>query len=597
MTTAYLGSRVVRSGEALPLKAGLIVVTVVGQCELVARFFVQDCGDMLAASEIPRPAARECISQVYMLVAQEAQTALLTSFLSLGGMHGRPRVYVRFRPASDVKLPALKGPGVAVVQNTGQEAGKPSGITLEADHTIKFPWKSQKDKDEWKEIKVQVDHAFAEDATQDAVYSRVGPEMLDFVLRGFRGLICTYGVTGSGKTHTMLGSGADDGLAHRVIEELFLRGLPGLSVRMQAIQLHRSDFTDLGVPETPTIKVQSGNYSDNTGAQDHEFTSAEPALHWLKEVLLRRKGSKTGSNARSSRSHFLLRLKIQFTSSGASNSAVLDLADLAGCEKLDESLDTNTKRDHITIQAGLSNLRHCIEAKVKGKTVPFTYFSLPRLLAPDFNGDAGISFVINCPSLEDIDRIPETSETLDLARFILRLELACKAQKATVQVSAEDLLKAADQKRVLPETPEVAPTLLQSNEKEIKKLRRKLERKSQEAKELKAQLENQRLAPRLKRLSQELESASAEEVRQLLKEVEKQYPEILQQAWPQWAEQLENGDIKSNILEVQKAVDQHELHLQSLQWLLQRKEDAAASRSPPDQSFDLDIAHTAVTEI
>ena len=265
--------------------------------------------------------------------------------------------------------------------------------------------------------------------------------MLDFVLRGFRGLICTYGITGSGKTHTMLGSGAEHGLAQRTIEELFLRGLQDLTVRMQAIQLHRSDFTDLGVPDAPSIKVQSGNYSDVTGAQEHEFKSAEPALQWLSEVLLRRKGSKTGSNAKSSRSHFLLRLKIQFTSGGASNSAVLDLADLAGCEKLDEKLDTEARRDHITIQAGLSNLRHCIEAKVKNKAVPFTYFSLPRLLAPDFNGDAGISFVINCPSRDDVDRIPETSETLDLARFILRLELACKAQKTTVQAGPFFFLK------------------------------------------------------------------------------------------------------------------------------------------------------------
>ena len=36
--------------------------------------------------------------------------------------------------------------------------------------------------------------------------------------------------------------------------------------------------------------------------------------------------------------------------------------------------------------------------------------------------DASISFVINCPSLSDVDRTAETSETLDLARFILRPE-------------------------------------------------------------------------------------------------------------------------------------------------------------------------------
>ena len=56
---------------------------------------------------------------------------------------------------------------------------------------------------------------FDEDSTQGAVFDKVGLPLVSDLLQGKNGLLFTYGVTGSGKTHTMLGHNRDGGVMTR----------------------------------------------------------------------------------------------------------------------------------------------------------------------------------------------------------------------------------------------------------------------------------------------------------------------------------------------------------------------------------------------
>ena len=56
---------------------------------------------------------------------------------------------------------------------------------------------------------------FDEDSTQANVFDTVGLPLVHDVLIGKNGLLFTYGVTGSGKTHTMQGSNKDGGVMSR----------------------------------------------------------------------------------------------------------------------------------------------------------------------------------------------------------------------------------------------------------------------------------------------------------------------------------------------------------------------------------------------
>ena len=56
---------------------------------------------------------------------------------------------------------------------------------------------------------------FDEEATQGNVFDKVGLSLVSDLLQGKNGLLFTYGVTGSGKTHTMQGTSRDGGIMSR----------------------------------------------------------------------------------------------------------------------------------------------------------------------------------------------------------------------------------------------------------------------------------------------------------------------------------------------------------------------------------------------
>ena len=62
---------------------------------------------------------------------------------------------------------------------------------------------------------------FDEDSTQKAVFQTCGLPLVKGLLQGRNGLLFTYGVTGSGKTHTMQGSPEDGGIMARSIDVIF----------------------------------------------------------------------------------------------------------------------------------------------------------------------------------------------------------------------------------------------------------------------------------------------------------------------------------------------------------------------------------------
>lgn len=57
--------------------------------------------------------------------------------------------------------------------------------------------------------------------TVPQVFEQVGRPTIEPVVQGISGTVFAYGVTSSGKTHTMMGTAADPGLVPRAITVLF----------------------------------------------------------------------------------------------------------------------------------------------------------------------------------------------------------------------------------------------------------------------------------------------------------------------------------------------------------------------------------------
>nr|XP_027230182.1 kinesin-like protein KIF23 isoform X1 [Penaeus vannamei] len=72
-----------------------------------------------------------------------------------------------------------------------------------------------------KEQQYKFRHVFNPDSSQKDVFDYVAKPLVSDVLRGKNGLLFAYGVTGSGKTHTMQGSPHDGGIVPRTLDVIF----------------------------------------------------------------------------------------------------------------------------------------------------------------------------------------------------------------------------------------------------------------------------------------------------------------------------------------------------------------------------------------
>ncbi|NXQ73746.1 KIF23 protein, partial [Quiscalus mexicanus] len=120
---------------------------------------------------------------------------------------------------------------------------------------------------------------------QKELFDVVAKPLVEDLIRGKNGLLFTYGVTGSGKTHTMTGSPGDGGLLPRCLAMIFnsigpfqakrfvfkLDDKNGVDVQSEVeALLERQRREALPVPKTPAGKRQlDPEFADMIDAQDH----------------------------------------------------------------------------------------------------------------------------------------------------------------------------------------------------------------------------------------------------------------------------------------------------------------------------------------
>ncbi|KFO53456.1 Kinesin-like KIF23, partial [Corvus brachyrhynchos] len=120
---------------------------------------------------------------------------------------------------------------------------------------------------------------------QKELFDVVAKPLVEDLIRGKNGLLFTYGVTGSGKTHTMTGSPGDGGLLPRCLAMIFnsigpfqakrfvfkLDDKNGVDVQSEVeALLERQRREALPVPKTPSGKRQlDPEFADMINVQDH----------------------------------------------------------------------------------------------------------------------------------------------------------------------------------------------------------------------------------------------------------------------------------------------------------------------------------------
>ncbi|XP_016053569.1 PREDICTED: kinesin-like protein KIF23 isoform X2 [Miniopterus natalensis] len=113
-------------------------------------------------------------------------------------------VYCRVRPLSFPDQECC----IEVVNNTTIQLHTPEGYRLNRNG-------------DYKEIQYSFKQVFGTHTTQKELFDVVANPLVDDLIHGKNGLLFTYGVTGSGKTHTMTGSPGEGGLLPRCLDMIF----------------------------------------------------------------------------------------------------------------------------------------------------------------------------------------------------------------------------------------------------------------------------------------------------------------------------------------------------------------------------------------
>ena len=203
-----------------------------------------------------------------------------------------------------------------------------------------------------KNLRYAYDHIFDADVGTSVIFERTTRPLIDYVISGYSATVFAYGATGSGKTHTMLGSSASGpGVMPLAIEALFdgmakAEANHAFALRLSYLEVYNECIRDLlAPPDAPApsagglaLRQDSRKGISVVGLTEHEPSAAAEVFEMLERGNERRAVSETAANAASSRSHAVLQISLQRSNkaAGVSDSYLLgklSLVDLAGSER------------------------------------------------------------------------------------------------------------------------------------------------------------------------------------------------------------------------------------------------------------------------
>lgn len=244
------------------------------------------------------------------------------------------------------------------------------------------------------------DNVYAPGCANRDVFERSVRDLVGHVMNGFNGTVFAYGMTGTGKTHSMQGTAADPGIIPLSAETLFAAAAKGdYKVRVSYLEIYNEHLNDLLSPNTPSedIKLREDALRGVRAYGLKEVLVSSPAQ--LLDVVQRgdacRRTEGTEFNARSSRSHAVVQISVEGSSSPLSPpiSATLYLCDLAGSERAADN--DERRKEGSFINKSLLTLALIIgrlsDQSTGSSHLPFRDSKLTRLLQPALSGKSLVS--------------------------------------------------------------------------------------------------------------------------------------------------------------------------------------------------------------
>lgn len=304
----------------------------------------------------------------------------------------------------------------------------------------------------------QFDRVFDSNTEQHTVFNETAAATVKDVLQGYNGTIFAYGQTGSGKTFTMFGPDRHDtqlrGIIPRTASAVFdyinsdTSGTQ-YTIKCSFLEIYREQVRDLFNPKNGNMRVREsparGVWIEDL--TEEYITTEDDILDLLAIGEQSRTTSATLMNSVSSRSHslFVLMIEQKNPDDGSIKVGRLNLADLAGSEKLTKTgAEKTTLEEAKKINQSLSALGNCIAALVKQSShVPFRDSKLTFILRESLGGNTKTALLASAsPHSFNME------ETLSTLRFAQRAKMIKTNVAVNRQMSAAELAALVQQLKV-----------------------------------------------------------------------------------------------------------------------------------------------------
>lgn len=234
-----------------------------------------------------------------------------------------------------------------------------------------------------KDLKFVFDRVFNENSTQQEVFEFTTKQILEGVLNGYNCSVFAYGATGSGKTHTMLGSVDQPGVMYLTMQQLYerieqMKDEKICEVAVSYLEVYNEQIQDLLEPKgSLAVREDPQKGTVVQRLSFHQPKTAKELLEMLASGNQNRTQHPTEANATSSRSHAVFQVYVKQQDRIASISknlrvAKMCLIDLAGSERVTSTKAQGARfREGANINRSLLALGNVINALADGKVKPF----------------------------------------------------------------------------------------------------------------------------------------------------------------------------------------------------------------------------------
>ncbi|KAL2828950.1 P-loop containing nucleoside triphosphate hydrolase protein [Aspergillus cavernicola] len=293
-------------------------------------------------------------------------------------------------------------------------------------------------KNENEEYSFQFNAVYDAAASQQELFEAEVSPTIKHLFNGFDVTLFAYGVTGTGKTHTMRGgkSLAERGAIPRLLSGIYRRsrkmekdsdGQTSVSVTLSYYEIYNDKVFDLLEP--PEKRTIAGLSLRDNGGKTVVVGLSEKPCHSLKEfetlydqANTNRSTSATKLNAHSSRSHAILCVKVAITSAEKTRISTASAIDLAGSED-NRRTDNDKERmvESASINKSLFVLAQCVEAITKKhQRIPYRESKMTRILSLGQNNGLTV-MILNLAPVRSYQL--DTISSLNFANRTKKIEL------------------------------------------------------------------------------------------------------------------------------------------------------------------------------